>query len=273
VATNSASSSAHDGVSGGISNDIEWTREESFDVDEDYVNVSRDAPTATMDRRRNNTPVYWSLMQEVRDSVDLSSMEQIAKRYLDGNVEESSLLLHFLFRLDVAVKTTTGAGGKGYLTQCISPHPIIPLAMMISTTRRRRVWTYYQQLNLRLRLGSATSESCHDALDMISQDSTSTGSGTMGTSTTDDAFPGIAKDCPVMGLMESPPNVHGVTYIAEEKEIYLGMNGRDFELYMVVSTGNGIAIKQAAALGAKLVRQFMSDEKQLFLSSPLTWRE
>lgn len=76
-----------------------------------------------------------------------------------------------------------------------------------------------------------------------------------------------------MGLMESPPNVHGVTYIAEEQEIFLAMNGRDFELYMVVSTGNGITIKQAAALGAKLVRQLRSDEKQLFLSSPLTWRE
>ena len=97
--------------------------------------------------------------------------------------------------------------------------------------------------------------------------------GSTSTSTNEDAFPGIAKDCPVMGLMDSPPNVHGVTYIAEEKEIFLAMNGRDFELYMVVSTGTGISIKQAAALGAKLVRQLMSDEKQLFLCAPLTWRE
>jgi hypothetical protein len=34
-----------------------------------------------------------------------------------------------------------------------------------------------------------------------------------------------------------------------------------------------IPIKQAAALGTKLVRRLMADEKKLFLSSPLTWKE
>lgn len=187
-------------------------------------------------------------------------MESLGGRYFDDSTEESSLIIHFLFRLDVAVKASSRhlSGGKGYLTQCISPHPLP--SSMTTTKARRRLWTYYQQLSLRLRLGSATPESCHDAFDMISQDSTN-----------EDAFPGIAKDCPAMGLMESPPNVHGVTYIAEETEIFLAMNGRDFELYLVVA--NAIPVKQAAALGTKLVRRLMSDEKQLFLTSPLTWKE
>ena len=74
-----------------------------------------------------------------------------------------------------------------------------------------------------------------------------------------------------MGLYESPPNVHGVTYVIDQSEIFLAMNGRDFELYMVAS--NIIPVKRAAAIGTKLVRRLMADEKRLFLSSPLTWRE
>jgi hypothetical protein len=242
--------------------DVEWTREESFDIDDDYVTISSDIV-----ERRANTPggVHTSLLQEIRDSAEFSSFEHIANRYLNGgsNDEDSSLILHFLFRVDVAVKPSSRntSRSKGYLTQCISPHPI-PFPFT-TTAARRRLWTYYQKLSLRLRLGSATPESCHDAFDMISQDGTP--------NETEAAFPGIAKDCPAMGLLESPPNVHGVTYIAEETEIFLAMNGRDFELYMVAS--NVIPIKQAAALGTKLVRRLMADEKKLFLSSPLTWKE
>jgi hypothetical protein len=74
-----------------------------------------------------------------------------------------------------------------------------------------------------------------------------------------------------MGLAESPPNVHGITYIVDNAEIFLAMNGRDFELYMVVT--NSIPVKHAAALGTKLVRRLMADETKLFLTSPLFWKE
>ena len=87
----------------------------------------------------------------------------------------------------------------------------------------------------------------------------------------DQGFPSIASDCPAMGLAESPPNVHGITYIVDNSEIFFAMNGRDFELYMTVS--NTTPVKHAAALGTKLVRRLMADETKLFLTSPLSWRE
>jgi hypothetical protein len=55
--------------------------------------------------------------------------------------------------------------------------------------------------------------------DVITQDETAVG-----------GFPGIAKNCPAIALLESPPNVHGVTYIVEGTKIFLAMNGRDFEV-------------------------------------------
>jgi hypothetical protein len=38
-------------------------------------------------------------------------------------------------------------------------------------------------------------------------------------------------------------------------------------------TSNNIAVKRAAAIGTKLVRGLMADEKTLFLTNPLTWKE
>ena len=66
-----------------------------------------------------------------------------------------------------------------------------------------------------------------DAFDMISRDETEA---------RDRLFPGIAKHCPAIGLLEAPPNnAHGLTYILDGHETFLAMNGRDFELYVVYS--------------------------------------
>jgi hypothetical protein len=97
-----------------------------------------------------------------------------------------------------------------------------------------------------------------DAFDMIKMDKS-----------IGDTFPSTTSVCPVLGLMESPPNVHGVTYLRKGKEIFLGMNGRDFEIYFV--TSNTIPVKTAAGIGTRLVRRLKEDESKLFLSNPQTW--
>jgi hypothetical protein len=191
--------------------DVEWTRsDESFDcTEEDYVNVLSDGDRRKQDNDR-------SLLREVRESLQLSTFDKICREYS----EEDYSLIHFLFRVDIAVKNCSrqSSPGRGHLTQCISPPVSFPF---VDAPSRRRLWTNYQKLSLRLRLGSATVESSMDAFDMISQDETASGL---------EGFPGIAKHCPAIGLVESPPNLHGVTYIVEESEIFLAMNGRDFEL-------------------------------------------
>eukprot|EP00980_Cylindrotheca_fusiformis_P003614 scaffold812_cov124-Cylindrotheca_fusiformis.AAC.6 len=232
--------------------DVAWRRSDcSFDdsTEDGYVNIAHGAPTR------------HSLLEEVRQSCELSSFEKIAQKYFEKGEEP---LLHFLFRVDVPVKSvcssskasSSSQGGKSILTQCISPAASPSFS---SAKSRHRLYTLYQKLGLRLRLGSATVESTMDAFDMITQAKES-----------DDNFPNIVASCPAIGLMESPPNVHGVTYIVEGDEIFLAMNGRDFELYMV--TSKSIPIKQAAGIGTKLVRRLQADEKDLFLMNPRTWK-
>ena len=277
--------------------DIEWTREESFDeynitTEDDFVNILSDADLKKKKNKNNNNDLVFFL-KEVRDSIHWSSsFERIYEQYLgdgydgsggtpddsfDGGADAtttSSLIHHFLFRVDIPVKNCSkikDKGGSGHLTQCKSP----PVSTShFPDDEQSRLWYNYQKLNLRLRLGSATVESSMDAFDMISQDDGNDGDTNAHNSHVQGnggGFPGIGKHCPAIGLLESPPNLHGVTYIVESDEIFLAMNGRDFELYMVAP--NSIPIKQAAAVGTKLVRRLMADQKRLFLSTPLTWKE
>ena len=106
-----------------------------------------------------------------------------------------------------------------------------------------------------------------DAFDMIQNDSASCGSNE--SDTTNDGL-GIGSHCPAMGLHEAPPyHQDGLAYVVEEDHIYLAMNGKQFELYLV--TPRNISVQKAATLGTKLVRALLRDEKTLFLSKPLTW--
>jgi hypothetical protein len=253
------------------STDVAWKRtSESFDnstTDEGYVNISTDmignytSTTSIMEE--------GELLRQVRQSLQLSSLDRICDQYLDD--QHAPSLLHFLFRLDVPVENSSTSNRNkhhqqkpGYLPQCISPAVTAPFE---STASRRRLWSNYQKLSLRLRLGSATVESSMDAFDMIQNDSCSDEIDTNGPA----AFSGIGSQCPAIGLHESPPyNKDGLSYIVEGEEIYLAMNGKHFELYMV--TPSNIPVKRAATIGTKLVREIIRDERILFLSKPLTWR-
>jgi hypothetical protein len=203
--------------------DIGWKRSDestSFDstTDEDYVNISAEVI--------GNAGVVEEsdLLKQVRLALDISSLKNICKQYLD----DEEPLFHFLFRVDVPVNNGTRHhqsvnGGSGHLSQCISPPLGDPFE---STISKRKVWSNYQKLSLRLRLGSATVESTMDAFDMINdsccddEESHSHGS-----------FPGIGKNCPAIGLMESPAYTSdGLSYIVENDHVFLGMNGKDFEL-------------------------------------------
>eukprot|EP00934_Nitzschia_sp_Nitz4_P007651 Nitzschia sp. Nitz4//scaffold212_size37733//30472//32118//NITZ4_007740-RA/size37733-processed-gene-0.62-mRNA-1//1//CDS//3329542043//7641//frame0 len=225
-------------------------RKESSDVEEDYVQVS-------MPSTAEEYPVLPPLLQEIRVNAKTTSMESLAKTYLDNSIN-STLLLHFLFRYDAIVKPNSRRpGDKGQLAQCICP---TPLPFPFTTTEsRHRLWAYYQQLGLRLRLSAASTEAfqarVHDSVFVEPQD----------------AFANLSKDCPATRLLESPPESPGVAYIAEKSEIFLAIAAPQYELYMVVS--NLISTQEAAELGSSLIQRLTAQDKDLFLVSPLTWKE
>lgn len=234
--------SSQDTSTEGSKKDVAWFLAEcSFDdsIEEGYVSIGK-----ALEQQQ--------LLDEIQRSCAPYTSEQLLERYF---IKEEPLL-HFVFRMDVKVKSESKQ--RGLLSQCIDT----PMLQDFPTpTSRRRAHVMYQKLSLRLRLGSATVESSMDALDMISLDDTGASDSS--------SFPTLTSTCPSIGLAESPPNVHGITYIMDGDEIFLGMNGRDFELYMTIR--NTVPIKQAAAIGTKLVRRLKVEEKDLFLTNPMTW--
>uniref|UniRef100_A0A7S2Q3X1 Vacuolar fusion protein MON1 homolog n=1 Tax=Skeletonema marinoi TaxID=267567 RepID=A0A7S2Q3X1_9STRA len=175
--------------------------------------------------------------------------EDILNQYLD-----LASAVHFCFRCDIYVQGSSGTSTEGMLTQCFGP----PLSFPFTDAQsQRKVWDIYQRLSLRLRLGSSSVETCYDALDMFQgHDSSMSGS--------------ISNDCPMQSLLESPPNVHGVTYLQEDNEwLYVGLNGKFFELYATLPAT--VKPREGTAYCARLVRKLMGDERILFLSNPLTW--
>jgi hypothetical protein len=197
----------------GTDTDVQWSRSEvgSASGEDDYVDASGDGDKMMNERKYENY-----LLKELKLSLDACRDDDTIKEYLD-----IAQAIHFIFRFDAPIQTKGrhSRGRKsGHLTQCINTPLVAPFDEAVS---KRRIWSMYQKLNLRLRLGSASVESTMDAFDMISQDHL--GSREV-------VAPGVGKYCPAVGLVESPPNNEGLSYIMDENEIFLAMNGSGFEL-------------------------------------------
>lgn len=213
---------------------------------------------------------------------------------------------HFSFRWTAS---TTGVKG-GRLVQFIDSanHIGEPVEAVDWTTTSPTLTTGaswegpYQQLALRLRLGSTTIEASLDAFDIVQQPSTAYRPTATSSPSTKKASQNdhrtIAQECPAMAFLDASPSLQGVCYIATENETYLAMNGPDFELYVLVlfivfraatlivqtrltlmalltysfmTTPASIPPERVATLGAKLTRQILQDHGTLFIVDLLTW--
>ena len=73
-----------------------------------------------------------------------------------------------------------------------------------------------------------------------------------------------------MELTESVPQAHGMTYVIEEKLLFLAMNGKGFELYAIFPSS--VPIQDATTSAATLARALVAESGKLFLTEPLTWK-
>ena len=200
------------------------------------------------------------LLTALKVALSPQQQEEMMTSYL-----ELASAVHFAFRCDIYVESGDPAGRSGIatsgsmLTQCFGPPLSFPFT---DASSQRRVWDVYQRLSLRLRLGSASEETTMDALDMITD--------TQQPNQYRPDSQGISRQCPMQCLLESPPNVHSVTYMQDDNEwLFVGLNGKFFELYATLPAT--IPPKTGTAYCARLVRKLMGDERMLFLSHPLTW--
>jgi len=220
-------------------------------------NLLEDNPDEETQKEANHEA---PLLTALKVALSARQQEEMMTSYL-----QSASAVHFVFRCDIYVGNGESSGGMGVastgamLTQCFGPPLSFPFT---DASSQRHVWDVYQRLSLRLRLGSSSVETTMDALGMIT-DTQQHDQYNMDSQR-------VSRDCPMQCLLESPPNVHSVTYLQEDNEwLFVGLNGKFFELYATLPAT--ITPKTGTAYCARLVRRLMGDERILFLSNPPTW--
>lgn len=141
------------------------------------------------------------LLTALKVALSAKQQEEMMASYL-----KLASAVHFVFRCDIYVNSGQSAGGGApstgaMLTQCFGPPLSFPFT---DASSQSHVWDVYQRLSLRLRLGSSSVETISDALDQDYQYNVNSC--------------GISSECPMQRLLESPPNVHSVTYFLEDNE-------------------------------------------------------
>ena len=225
--------------------------------DQDYVDASGDGdrmiPYVAAD----------GLVEEVARALDETVVSKLHGQYL-----QICQAFHFVFRYDVALpRASFRQSTPGRLPQCVcTRHP----EHFPSAASRQTLWSTYDKLMMRLRLGSAQSESVQDALKMIARDNDKNSNG--GSSNTEPpAHAAVEHTCHVMKLLEVAPDFAGMTSVCQGDYLYVGINGEAFELYFTVSSQ--VSVKQATAMGARLVRRLFIDQQKLFLWNPFVWKK
>jgi hypothetical protein len=170
--------------------------------------VFKDSPLATNKATMNKKSI---LLDELEGALS----PQVTNDFLDECCSVGQAM-HFLFRLDARVQTDQKDAGK--VSQCLSSSLDTHFADAHS---KRRVYSMYQKLQLRMRLGSASYESTMNAFDIIAHKQAAA---------EEEHMKGIGRHCPASCLVESPPSIQGVTYVIDSKELFLAMNGREFEV-------------------------------------------
>jgi hypothetical protein len=183
-------------------NDVAWQRTEQTgeESDDEYVDASGDGE-GMIQIKRDEGISGEIFLQAIYDAVDSVKEDEFLEEYL-----HMAGAIHFLFRYD---------GCSDGPAQCVSPRTDYTYS---DATSKRRMWCMYQKLNLRLRLSSATAESVMEvfAKGRNVDEATKTN--------------GIEDHCLAIGLAESKPPIQGMTYALDNDELFLAMNGRNFEL-------------------------------------------
>lgn len=232
--------------------DVAWKRlDDDSSVDGDSADASKVRTSSRGVANAHQDP----LLSEILDAIDLENFSELVDEYMGiGKV------LHFVFRKDVQVSGHTNKE-CGQLPQCFSP----PLDFADAKSKRR-VWSIYQKLCLRMRLGSATTEVTWDGYNEMLEANLSGVDHE-----TDVPLIHPSSSAVAQALTESIPKTNGITYMVDGKELFLAMNGKGFELYAVFSAS--ILITQATSSAALLARTLVADSGKLFLMEPLTWKD
>lgn len=199
-------------------NDVKWRRsEEDKGFDQDYVEVSYGDLDAMLP--------YLPSPPRVSSSVFLHEVTAAcSSKRMQGHIDHYLAIgsaLHFLFRMDAGLLTAPG-DRDAKLSQCVASPMKFPF---LEDASRRRVWSTYQKLRLRLCLGSATTVSTLNGWDELPpNEQLNANAQTVPTDNSTNHFSAMAF------ASGSTNGGETLAFVVDKSELYIAMKGNDYEL-------------------------------------------
>jgi len=188
---------------------------------------------------------HRSIIASVISALQPNNYRTITSSYL-----QTSPALHFILSHDLPIlhhRTREPTGGTS--TQSLTS-PLLP--PFHHPTPRRRLWTTYQKLTLRLRLPSASVRTTINAIHRTADHNDRTG------------------HYPASHLHETPPPTHEMEAYARYGDVACcAVCGDGYRLY--AAFGKGVGVVEATGECRRLVGALMEDRGVLFLKEPLAF--
>jgi hypothetical protein len=251
------------------SNDVPWKRNtnqsdnDSAQFKNDVVDEGDDDEYEIVSHEIGSASSGSSLLIEELQSIVADqypvSRDLKSQKYMEAGVS------HFIFRKNVRGQTSVREQKKmeteklpGRLAQCICAD--FPWNEEDS---KRSVMICYQKLQQRLRLGFSWSAEWSNKV-FNAHNKTSHGVGNKSARQETAAY-----FCPATSFSESSANFERAVHMVQNRKTFMALNGQDHELYFTLE--GLISVKDAAALGSKLMHKLVADDDLLFLNRSPTW--
>ena len=164
-------------------------------------------------------PITIPLLKELTNALRPDKVQRLVEKYI-----EALGVIHFLFRFDAKIPNKSSIDPNGAVLQSFCP-PIGP--PFLDEASKNRVLGMYHRLQLRIKIGSATTEVILSAVNS----SSAAGDEKTHTDAQDTAMlSSLEHCCQAMGLIERKVGEYGLTYVADDQRLFVAMIGRNFEL-------------------------------------------
>jgi len=194
-------------------------------------------------------PIYFSVVKAIVAALKPGNYKKIMSEYCN-----ITSVLHFIICRNIPIHHyETGKCTGGISMQCLSTSRLYHS----ECKSNNRMWSIYQKLSLRLRLGSASVGATMAAFDRTIGD---IGENKLSTDST---------DFPASCFYETAPLLDGLVYVVDGEESFFGLSGDGYQLYAMLPAS--VNLVEATKNCRKLVAMLQNDMEMLFLTYPLAF--
>lgn len=195
----------------------------------------------------------YYLLRCIKKSLDPAYQKQIIQTYC-----EMASLIHFVFRYSAPIRNfeSGSMSSGGNLVQCYNSS----MKFIDEDVSKKLIWSTYQKLSLRLRIGSASSQSTIKEMEAIQT----------AFNTNNERNEAIQCDWrPSQTLLQLGVKDGGVLFIVHEDLLFLVISAKDNEFYATLPATT--MPSDAITLCGALVDTLLNDTKDILHSKPLSF--